>query len=74
MLSAVAVLLMVWHHLFNFASWLLPDIGWQYWMGYVGRGVSENIAAYGDICVQIFAFMSGYALWLRPDAYSTLSK
>lgn len=74
LLSAVAVLMMIWHHLFNFKSWLPSDLGWHYWFGDFGKWATENLAQYGRMCIVIFAFMSGYALWIRKDTYSTISR
>lgn len=70
-ISGIAVLFMVWHHLFRFSSWLLPNVQWNSAFGYIGTMVTGVFAAFGDICVQIFAFMSGYALFVSPNAFST---
>jgi len=71
MLSGIAVMLMVYHHLFMFKEWRIAEVGWDYWFGYVGRGSSEYTAQFGSICVLIFAFMSGYAMWINKKGYSS---
>lgn len=43
----IAILLMVFHHLFK---------------SYIGPSAIQTIAYFGKICVAIFAFISGYAL------------
>lgn len=71
MMAGLAILLMMWHHLFLFPYWLDDGIGWEYTLGYFGRATSEIAANFGNICVQVFALTSGYALMINPKAYST---
>ena len=56
LLQAVAVSLMVWHHLFGFPE----RIAAAYFMP---LGFAETLLAYfGRICVAMFAFLSGYGM------------
>lgn len=71
MMAGLAILLMMWHHLFLFPSWLDDGIGWKYPFGYFGRATTEIAANFGNICVQVFALTSGYALMINPKAYCT---
>lgn len=71
MLSGIAVMLMVYHHLFLFGTWRINEVGWDYWFGHIGMGLSEYTAQFGSICVPIFAFMSGYAMWINKKGYSS---
>ena len=71
MLAGIAILLMIWHHLFNFQSWYSEGVGWIASLGYAGRVLTLVPAAFGNICVQMFALMSGYALFVNPKAYGS---
>ena len=59
MLQAVAVMLMVWHHLFGF-----PDrIDVPYVLVLDGLFHIETLMSYfGRICIAVFAFVSGYGM------------
>lgn len=74
MMAGVAILLMMVHHLFGFQYWLNNGIGWEYPLGYFGKAATEITAIFGNICVQVFALTSGYALMINPKAYSTWEK
>lgn len=71
-MSGVAVLLMIWHHFFRFSSWLLPGLGWDSVGGDMVNTWVYILADFGKICVQIFSFMSGYALFACPEAFASL--
>lgn len=74
MMAGFAVLLMIWHHLFLFSDWRNAGIGWNYPLGYLERAATEIMAIFGNICVQVFALTSGYALMMNPKAYGTWRK
>jgi peptidoglycan/LPS O-acetylase OafA/YrhL len=63
--KGVAICLMFVHHLFNY-----PDFSYRFWPGnsYTPLIYFFNLEAYlarfGDICVSIFLFLSGYGLFL----------
>lgn len=68
MLGGLAILLMIWHHLF---TWHSGNVEIIYAFGDYGQSATFISGAFGNICVQIFAIISGYALFIRPEAYRT---
>lgn len=70
MLGGVAILLMMFHHLFAFPD-RIPDPVAIDWGGSIGRISASYLASFGKICVYIFAFISGYALWIKQDSFRT---
>lgn len=66
-LGGIAVLMMVWDHLFAFPDWYLPGVGWStFFPSYVNSEISR-FSSFGGICVEIFAFMSGYSLYVTTS-------
>lgn len=63
MIAGVAIVMMLVHHFFGFADYRL-DGNWVYEPIKIG-GISLEriIASAGKLCVAIFAFSSGYAIW-----------
>lgn len=59
-LKGVAILLMLWHHLFAFPERLGPGVAWQ--PVWPGVPVEQQLALFGKICVPMFLFLSGYGL------------
>jgi hypothetical protein len=53
--KAIAVLLMLWHHLF----YQHPEISL---VGNYGVGIPYHVATFGKICVTIFTVLSGYGI------------
>lgn len=74
MMAGLVILFMIWHHLFMFHTWLNDGIVWEYPLGYFGRATTEIMSIFGNICVQVFALTSGYALMMNPKAYGTWKK
>lgn len=70
-MAGVAVLMMVWHHLFLFPNWLSPGVEWHTGLGYPGRLATMALANFGNMCVQIFAMTSGIALCVNEKAFSS---
>lgn len=68
-MSAIGVLLMIAHHLFGFQDFLSPDVGWNSMFMLCGIEVERIIAAFGKICVALFAFNSGYVMWKMQHSY-----
>jgi len=61
-MKGVAILLMLFHHLFGFPSWYVEGVS------YIGIPLRANTAEYvlgqfGHICVAIFAFLTGYGMF-----------
>lgn len=68
-ISGIAILLMVAHHFFGFGSWLLPGVTWLSVGKMAGIEVERIIGAFGKICVSLYAFNSGYVLWVNRSDY-----
>lgn len=73
-ISGIAILLMIAHHFFGFQYWLRPDVSWIAVGKIAGIEIERYIAVFGNICIALFAFNSGYALWVRSDNYRSLKK
>ena len=71
MLGGIAIFLMIWHHLFNFHDWLADGVAFNTHFGIVGSAIVRIPAGSGHICVQIFAIISGYALFINPTSYGS---
>lgn len=68
-ISGVAVLLMVVHHFFGFRSYLLSDVSWTSLCQLGGIEVERIVGAFGKICVSLYAFNTGYAMWVNRGHY-----
>lgn len=71
MMAGFAILLMMIHHLFKSSVWLDDGVVWHTSFGYIGEVTIKILSITGEICVQIFALTSGYALMMNPKAYAT---
>lgn len=71
MIAGITIVLMVTHHVFGFSEYRLP--GNSFWEPLVVGGISieRMLAAFGKICVSIFAFSSGYAIWVKASDYQS---
>ena len=67
-------MLMLWHHLFAFPSWYKEEVEINYIFGHYGILTTNILAYFGNICVQIFAIISGYSLFKMPDSYNSIAK
>lgn len=72
-ISAVAILLMVWHHLFGFRDYLIGHNGWDSVLTVRGIEIERMLAAFGKICVSIFAFNTGYVIYKQRDRYKSVT-
>ena len=63
--KAIAISLMLLHHLWGFPSWVLDS------NRYVNslNGLEHYISDFGKICVGIFAYISGYAFFVKRSDY-----
>lgn len=68
-MSAIGILLMIAHHLFGFKEYLADGICWDSMFLIGGIEVERIIAAFGKICVSLFAFNSGYVIWKFRSSY-----
>ena len=64
LIKGVAIIAMFFHHFFGFSTWLTTDSYFVHtYIG--GRCIESDIAAFCKICVAIYAFVSGYALFVQ---------
>lgn len=61
-IKGVAILMMLWHHCFLAGQGRFEDYIINFWP--LTQGQVVNIAAFCKICVSLFAFISGYGLFL----------
>lgn len=74
LIAGIAILLMVFHHIFGFSEYRIN--GNDYIESFCIYGISfeRMIAAFGKICVALFAFSSGYVIWKKSEDYTKLRK
>lgn len=68
-IAGMAILLMVAHHFFGFRDYLLPGVSWIPAFKIAGIEVERIIGAFGKICVSLYAFNSGYVMWVNRRDY-----
>lgn len=71
LIAGVAILMMMVHHFFGIDSYLLPEVGYTELLTVRGISVERMFAAFGKLCVAIFAFSSGYAIWKMQGDYKS---
>ena len=70
-IKGIAILLMLIHHFWGFPNWItesnkyLPILGNYY-------NLEIIIGAFGKICVSMFAFITGYAIYINRAKYANL--
>lgn len=70
MIAGVAIVMMLVHHFFGFADYRL-DGNWVYEPVKIGGVSLERIfASAGKLCVAIFAFSGGYAIWVNRENFA----
>lgn len=62
MAKGLAILLMVWHHLFAFPD-RIKNVSYQSLLYIDGTPIEQYIGDFGKICVAMFLFLSGYGLY-----------
>lgn len=67
LLYGIAVLSMLYHHLFCVPERLNNDFIFS--LGFISDDISIKLAWYCKLCVAIFAFLSGYGLFLTASKY-----
>ena len=72
-IAGMAILLMVAHHFFGFRDYLLPGVAWIPLCNIAGIEVERIIAAFGKICVSLYALNSGQVMWVNRNDYRRLS-
>lgn len=72
MIKGVAVLLMVWHHLFAFPE----RINYPYTalLDFSFLHIETILAYFGRICISLFAFMSGYGMTRKATEVKRTNK
>ncbi len=74
MLAGIAILLMVWHHLFTYSDWLISSVNVKSVFGSKADEFVWLSSRLGNICIYIFAFSTGYVLCRRWQIYDTWRK
>lgn len=74
LVAGVAIVLMYCLHLFYHTEWYLENVSAQSHIGQIGDYITKFFSSAGGICVEIFAFTSGYALWLNRSKQSVKNR
>lgn len=73
LLKGVAILFMLFHHLFFFQERLSPSVIVYY--PFFHGSIENTLAGFGRVCVPIFLFLSGYGFGMgKPRGYGGLAK
>ena len=70
LVSGLAVLFMVVHHIFGFDHLRLEDNVLVPLIEVYGISLGKVFAAFGKICVAVFAFNTGYVMWKKREDYT----
>lgn len=70
-IKGIAILLMLMHHFWGFSAWVLPENKKIVLLSIAGYDVEKIIGVGGKICVYIFAFLSGFALYYNQERYKS---
>lgn len=69
-IKSSAIIMMLYHHMFGFVSWILKsNMYFRYKIG--NHTLQVILARYCKLCVGLFAFQTGYAMYLKSDEYSS---
>ena len=70
LISGVAVLFMVVHHVLGFDYLRLEENSLVPFLEIHGISLGKVFAAFGKICVSVFAFNTGYVIWKKREIYT----
>lgn len=72
LIKGIAIIAMFYHHFFGFPTWLAPES--EFIHTYInGKCLQMELASFGKICVGLYAFVSGYVLFVQKDIYSNIT-
>ena len=71
-IKGIAIILMLMHHFWGFSAWVLPENQKIVLLSIAGYDIEKIIGIGGKICVYIFAFLSGVALYYNQERYTYL--
>ncbi len=69
MIAGIAIILMFIHHFFGFDEYRFYGNGFYEPVKIGGISIERMLAAFGKLCVAIFAFNSGGAIWKKRNNY-----
>lgn len=70
MIAGVAIVMMLVHHFFGFADYRLEGNWFYEPLTVCGVSIERIFASAGKLCVTVFAFSSGYAMWVNRKSFS----
>lgn len=72
LIKGVAIIMMFIHHLFGFPNWITEQ---NMYVGttFCGVAISYVVAQFCKLCVGLFAFTTGYSMFVQKERYSTFS-
>ena len=69
MVAGIAIVMMLCHHFFGFPEQLVNGNHFTYLISTPWVNTAQFFASFGKLCVAIFAFCSGYALWISSKSF-----
>lgn len=73
MIKGIAIILMFFHHFFAFSDWLV-DGNTFFGIGEINSCLEHKIGLFGDICVELFLVITGYAAYFIDQKGMSFSK
>ena len=70
-IAGIAIIWMVWHHLFTYPFVVNPNIHYGSFLGEYADKLVWQTSRMGNICVYIFAFSSGYSVFKNWNKYTS---
>ena len=74
LIAGVAILMMMFHHIFGFPEYRISGNDFIESITIQGISIERMIAAFGKLCVALFAFSSGYVIWKKREDYLHIKK
>lgn len=71
-IKGIAIAMMLFHHLFGFPQWIL-DGNMYVGIACDGTTLARIVAVFCKLCVGLFAFTTGYAMYIQRGRYQKLA-
>lgn len=70
-IKGIAIILMIIHHFWGFPNWIIESNNYSPILTSY-PGIELIIGDFGKICVAMYAFITGYAIYINKDKYTIL--
>lgn len=66
-LKGIAIIGMMMLHFWAHPEWVNPDV---WWSSLLNAEIYIKIGKFGNVCVSIFAFLTGYSFYINSDKWN----